>query len=534
MSAATLATRVKAAREGASLSQRALPGVNQAVISKIEAGKITDPGIATMTAIAKATGKTIDELMGAPASAVRSIELRDLYDDPDNPRQLSASDAENDGLIASIRERGLILPLAVRLVPLEGSDRKVWAVIDGHRRLMALRAINGPKSKVAVPCRVIEANDTDTMLLQLSANLLRADMNPWDLAKAVAGLVQKGVDTAAIAAATNMGRRWVQEQSSVGQHLREDTALLLQKGELTISQAVAIAGERDADAQYFLVQRVVKEKLGEDEIRALTRDRKDQAKAKTADPQVDLEDYLEPDRANDPKPWARKLKWKGGQGSITVQVFKVPNAEEYTHEGDTSWRPPGGTSWGWSAHQLNFGTKQQRLRTWPTPWAALAAALLYGFDHAMDRPGSKKDEPLLKLFIPWASKQYRLIGGPVDDIKKLQDDLGAILAKAYPPKDAPAPTPPKAKASPKLKPVDIDEPPAWALPMVGALFMYHSGREAFLCKGWRHMAKTFSEAQDGNQDELRELYRRESWANDTDGKPFDFGGSVVRLKDAPA
>jgi hypothetical protein len=185
---------------------------------------------------------------------------------------------------------------------------------------------------------------------------------------------------------------------------------------------------------------------------------------------------------------------------------------------------------------VNLGRKDQRLSTWSTPWAALTIALVAGFDSALCRRDAKQDEPLLKMFIPWAGKQFRLMGGSVDDIKKLQDNLTAMLAKAFHPEQAqPSPkTSAKPKAAPAPKPIDIREPPTWAQPIVGAHFMYHTGRQAFLCKGWRHLAKTFSEHQDADQEELRALYERSSWANDVNGEPFDFGGAVVRLKDAPA
>lgn len=532
MSGATLATRVKAAREGAQLTMRGIAGVDHGLISRIESGKVKDPGVGTLTAIAKATGKTLDELTTGAASAVRQIELRDLYDDPDNPRELAASDAENDGLIASIKERGLILPLAVRLVEHEQTKARVWAVIDGHRRLMALRAINGPKSKVLVPCRVMEADDTDTMLLQLSANLLRADMNPWDLAKACAALVEKKVDTKTIAGAVGMGRRWVQEQASVGKYLCPVAIEALQKGDLSISQAVAIAAERNADAQYFLASRVIKERLNEDDIRALTADRKAQAKVKEESKQVDIEDLL--DDADEettiaaPAPVGGWRTWRSAElGYFKWQMLKHPEREAYIIETQAQWRREGSTTTGWSADKRKYHDTQ-------------ALALGDAFELAwseFNAFATRKDKAtLLTSFLPWLSKGMRTQGADEDLGWRMASKFEKWVQEKFP--DEKAKTTPatreKKKAAPKAPAIDISEPPEWARPMVGAAFMYHTGRQAFLCKGWRAMAKAFSEFMDGDQDALRELYNRSAWANDTEGKPFDFGGAVVRLTELPA
>lgn len=539
MSGGTLGARVKAARAEAGLKMRDIEGVDSGALSRIESGQVADVKLSTLQAIAKATGRSLEELAeGTPASAVRMIALRDIEADPDNPRTVDVADTVDSEFVESIKEHGLLQAVTVRRMPADHPGT-TWRIAFGGRRYAALTLIHGPKSKVLVPCLIKDAGGADLLLKQLVENVRRSDMNPWDLARAITSLVDQKMDTQAIAGALGRKRRWVQEMASVGRDLHNHGRVSLANGSLSISQAVAIAAEKDQDAQYDLVQRAIEEALNEDAIRAITANRKETAKAAQVDPQVDLEDFLNggtKDDTNDPKPHSRLLKWKGAKGPIAVQVFKLPNAEEYTHGGESAWRPPGGVSWHWSALLVNHGRKDQRLRTWPTPWAALTAALVYGFDDALSYRATKQDEPLLKLFIPWAGNQFRLMGGPVDDIKKLQDDLTAMMAKAFHPEQAQpaAKAPPKPKAAPVPKPIDISEPPTWAQPIVDALFMYHTGRQAFLCKGWRHMAKTFSENLDADQEELRALYDRKSWANNLNGEPFDFGGAVVLLKDAPA
>lgn len=537
MSAATLAARVKAAREGAQLSMRGIVGVDHSQLSRIESGKVTDPGIATMTAIAKATGKTVDELMGAPASAVRMIALRDLFDDPDNSRAAPASDAENDGLIASIRERGLILPLAVRQVTHEKSREKVWAVIDGHRRLMALRAVHGPKSKIAVPCRVMQADDTDTMLLQLSANLLRSDMNHWDLARAVASLVDKKVSTKTIAAAVNMGLRWVQEQASVGKHLQNHAAVELANGRLSISQAVAIAAERDADAQYFLTNRAISERLNEDDIRALTADRKATAQASKDAEQADIEDFLPlTDRQIEkqaPKPVGGWKTWRNTYGYFKWRVLKFGGEDSFIVETDVQWRRKGCVISGW-------GTVGRDPK--PTAGEALAVAAVGCWSEYEHFAVPKDMDTMTVSLIPWISKGLRNAGADDELRHRVCEKLHRRIAERLTPVASAKTKQTSKKTSKKTEsalaeppPIDRTKPPEWALPMVDAPFMYHDGANAWLCKGWLHMIKIVEAlGEDEPHDVIEQLYDRGNWQSNEHGEPFDFGSSVVRLRDAPA
>lgn len=537
MSAATLAARVKAAREGAQLTMRGIEGVDHSQLSRIESGKVTDPGIATMTAIARATGKTVDELMGAPASAVRMIELRELTPDPNNPRTIG-DDAADQAFVESIRTQGLLQALAVRRYQYPDSRNWTWLVVDGHRRYAALAAIHGPRSKQPVPCRVVvEEDGAKVLLLQLVANVQRADMNPWDLARGIGDLVAAGMDTQAIADALGRKRRWVQEQASVGKYLCLQAIEFLQKGELSISQAVAIAGQRDPDAQYFLTNRVMKERLNEDDIRALTADRKAQAKAKTESKQVDIEDLLDSDDEEieqaAPKPVGGWKTWRSDDlGYFKWQMLKHPEREAYIIETQAQWRREGSATTGWGGDKRKYHDTQ-------------ALALGDAFELARSEFATfamRKDKAtILTSFLPWLNKGMRNLRADEDLAFARASKFETWVQKTFPDEET-AKAKPKGKAAtkaaPPLKPppappIDISEPPVWAMPMVGALFVVRDEGVAYLCKGWRHMAKTFADLGQAD-DDLRDLYDRDAWSDDRDGKPYDFGDEVVRLVDAPA
>ena len=72
-------------------------------------------------------------------------------------------------LVASIEAQGLLHNLVVM------KNGKGYEVVDGNRRLAALRKIHGKTSEVEINCVEIDSND---QLAGLHANMMREDMHP--------------------------------------------------------------------------------------------------------------------------------------------------------------------------------------------------------------------------------------------------------------------------------------------------------------------------------------------------------------------
>lgn len=510
-----LATLVKAQRTALGLAQGALPGLDQSTVSKIESGKLADPGIGVVQKLAKALGLSVEELTTGRTSAVQMMALRELQPDPANPRQLQADDAIDAAFMQSIKDVGLIQPLTVRLVETPGAGpltaRRDWMVVDGHRRYAALIALHGPKSKIEVPCRIVTADAKQTLLMQLVANVQRADMNPWDLARAIGDLVNQDMDTQAIADALGRKRRWVQEMASVGRKLYNHAAVELAGGRISISQAIAIAAaEKDEPAQRALVERVKRDNLNEDDIRAIVADAKATAAASSRSRQLDIEELAPPKG----KRTTAQSRWTHRRGHIEIVVQEM-GAHEFAAVYDFKWRNAGG-----SGGVLKGNEK-------PRKTAAIAFLVAVRQPYEIVKAAAKLNPEDIAAAIEahaWVAECIEKLGGTPSDL--------ADWRKNNPPPEKPAA---KKAAVPKpkaLEPIDISEPPSWARPIVGALFMFHTGQAAYLCKGWRAMAKLF--ADEGNdQDGLRELYDRRNWQDDANGEPFDFGSCVVRLIEAP-
>lgn len=182
------------------------------------------------------------------SDAFRIVPLKDISPNPQQPRRdFHAGDL--DELAASIREKGVIQPLVVRIRK-EGG----YELVAGERRLRAAKLAGYTEA----PVRIIEAT-TDLEMLELSIieNLQREDLNAVELARGYRrlhddyGLTQEQV-------AQRVGK----DRATVANMLRllelpEAALTSLRNGEISVGHAKAILTLRGAAARSALWKRVV-------------------------------------------------------------------------------------------------------------------------------------------------------------------------------------------------------------------------------------------------------------------------------------
>ncbi len=126
-------------------------------------------------------GRGLAALMGdvgdetrAPEKArpQRRVPIEFLKPNPRNPRR-SFSEAELDGLAASIKERGIIQPVIVRT--LEASSDH-YEIIAGERRWRAAQRAGLHE----IPIVPLEATDSQALELAIIENVQRSDLNPLE------------------------------------------------------------------------------------------------------------------------------------------------------------------------------------------------------------------------------------------------------------------------------------------------------------------------------------------------------------------
>ena len=131
----------------------------------------------------------IQEPKTRSAGAVRVDRLR-----PNTWNEARPLDAE---FTASIRSRGILSPLRVRDVDpdVEGRDLEI---ICGERRWRAAMEAG----LEYVPAVTLAVNDEDAQSDTLIENTHRMGLSPWQEAKAIGGMLARGMDPDAIAADT--------------------------------------------------------------------------------------------------------------------------------------------------------------------------------------------------------------------------------------------------------------------------------------------------------------------------------------------
>ncbi len=105
------------------------------------------------------------------------IPLSSIAVDPGNPRRNFAAD-EISSLAASIRERGLLLPLRVKPADAAGKHQ----LVSGNRRYAALLQLG----MTSAPCVIVEGSLDEASVLaeQIVENVLRDNLNPIEEADA--------------------------------------------------------------------------------------------------------------------------------------------------------------------------------------------------------------------------------------------------------------------------------------------------------------------------------------------------------------
>ncbi len=136
--------------------------------------------------LAALLGETMEAgALGGRDGALLSIPIEHLTPHPNQPRQ-HFDEAEIESLAASIREKGIVQPLVVRLGP-SGEDGAPYQIIAGERRWRAAQRAGLHE----LPAVVRRLSDAESIEIALVENLQRRDLNPLEEATAYRRLIRE-------------------------------------------------------------------------------------------------------------------------------------------------------------------------------------------------------------------------------------------------------------------------------------------------------------------------------------------------------
>lgn len=131
-------------------------------------------------------GKGLEALLGSETVTANTavtgqmLAIEQLVPNPYQPRKVFEPQAINS-LADSIRQHGIIQPLAVRL----GAEEGVYEIIAGERRFRAAQQAG----LLEVPVVIHEVSDADSAAFALIENLQREDLNVIEKAKGIQRLI---------------------------------------------------------------------------------------------------------------------------------------------------------------------------------------------------------------------------------------------------------------------------------------------------------------------------------------------------------
>ncbi len=113
---------------------------------------------------------------------LQMVKVSQCYFSPTNPRGTVAVNSELKELIASVKEKGVLVPVLAREIE-DG-----YEVIAGARRLRAAIVAE----LIEIPAHIVEMNDVEVREAQIVENLQRADIHPLEEGEAYRQLIEAG------------------------------------------------------------------------------------------------------------------------------------------------------------------------------------------------------------------------------------------------------------------------------------------------------------------------------------------------------
>jgi ParB family chromosome partitioning protein len=182
--------------------------------------------------------------------SIRQVARSAIVPSPLQPRKTFRPE-ELTELVDSIKERGIIQPLIVRLV------NGKYELIAGERRWRA----SAEAGLETLPVIVREASNRDVLELALIENLQRADLSPIEEAEAYARLMKEFTLTQEqVAQQVGKGRAVVANAVRL-LSLPEQIRTWVGTGDLSVGHAKVLLGLANAEEQMLAAERIRKENL---------------------------------------------------------------------------------------------------------------------------------------------------------------------------------------------------------------------------------------------------------------------------------
>lgn len=193
----------------------------------------------------------------------RMLPVDRISPSPFNPRK-NFPEAELEELAASIREKGLVQPIVVRPVGVNGQN---FEIVAGERRWRAAQRA----SQHLIPAIVRSLTDQETLELAIIENVQRADLNAIEEATGYRDLIERfGYKQEELSQIIGKSRSHLANTIRLLK-LPESIQSMVRSGELSAGHARSLIGRENVEE---LAKKVVSEGMNVREVEALFSTRK--------------------------------------------------------------------------------------------------------------------------------------------------------------------------------------------------------------------------------------------------------------------
>lgn len=194
--------------------------------------------------------KKDDEVSSSKSVNITEIELENIRHNKYQPRK-DFNDNSQQELILSIKEKGIIQPILVRLLD-DG-----YELIAGERRFRAAKALG----LNTIPAIIKSVSDEESLELSLIENIQREDLNPIEEAKAYESLINDfNLTQEEIAIKVGKDRTTIANSIRLLK-LPLDIQDKLMSNEITVGHAKVILGLTNSSDQRIAVENILKNGL---------------------------------------------------------------------------------------------------------------------------------------------------------------------------------------------------------------------------------------------------------------------------------
>lgn len=185
---------------------------------------------------------------------IKQISCEAIRPNRAQPREEFDS-ASLEKLAESIKRYGVIQPLAVR--PSDPGDYYEYELISGERRLRASRIAG----IFTVPCVIMETNSQISAEIAIIENLMRKDLNMFELAYGMRNLIeQHGLTQDELAKKMSMSQSAIANKIRLLRFSYDEQKLILECG-LSERHARALLRLESADDRLATIERIVERSL---------------------------------------------------------------------------------------------------------------------------------------------------------------------------------------------------------------------------------------------------------------------------------